>query len=188
MLEIGERAQVGQDVLVAALAGADGPGATRVVGAGLQAVVRPLAKAAANGVNGRQIEHVEAHLGDIGQALLHVLEGAVTARLVGGGAREHFIPRAEAGALAVHGDAQDALVGGAGAAVGVAGHHGFEGGIERGCHAAVALGHGLGLIEQPLAIGAADAPGGAPDQLRPFEQVATDILVGLDLLGEPLAP
>jgi hypothetical protein len=70
-----------QDRLVPALGRADGPGAAHVVGAGLERVVRPLALHAADGMDRREIQHVEAHFGNGGQARLHVAEGAVHAGL-----------------------------------------------------------------------------------------------------------
>ena len=63
---------------------ADAPGAAGIVGSGGERVVWALAEASADGMNRRQIKHIEAHLADIGQPFLDILEGAVTARLRGG--------------------------------------------------------------------------------------------------------
>ena len=52
-------------------------------------------------MDGREIEHVEAHVADIGQPADDVVEGAVTAGIVGGGARKQFVPGAEAGGAAL---------------------------------------------------------------------------------------
>ena len=53
------RGQVGH-AAGSALLGADGPGAPRIAGAGLHAVVRTLAVAATDRVDRRQVDHVEA--------------------------------------------------------------------------------------------------------------------------------
>src|SRR5262249_1637749 len=103
-LEVVEGAELGVDGLVAALLGADGPGAADVAGLGGDDVVLALAELAADGVDGRQVEDVEAQRGDVGQAGLDVLEGAVAARLRGAGAREQLVPGAVAGLLAIDDD------------------------------------------------------------------------------------
>ena len=96
------------------LPGSFGPGGERVV--------RPLAEGPADRVDRRQVEDVEAHAGDVGQALLHVAEGAVPAGLGGRRAGEELVPGAEPGPLAVHPDAEHAVERRAGRAVGVPGH------------------------------------------------------------------
>ncbi|MNQ87439.1 hypothetical protein D3C85_1026620 [compost metagenome] len=76
-------AQLRMDRLVAAFIAADGVRAAGVIGARLQRVVRALAKTAANRVDGREIQDVEAHVANHRQALVHVVEGAMTRGIVG---------------------------------------------------------------------------------------------------------
>ena len=68
--EVVERAELGQHVLVAAFGRADRPGAADVVGLGHERVVLALAVDAADRMDRRQVEHVEAHRRDVGQARL----------------------------------------------------------------------------------------------------------------------
>src|SRR5437879_2491906 len=77
--EVFQRAQLRVDRLVPALIGPDGPRAARLVGLCPDAVVRALAMRAADGVDGREVEDVEAHAGDVGQPVLDLAERAVTA-------------------------------------------------------------------------------------------------------------
>src|SRR4028119_2021365 len=74
-----ERAQLGVDGLVPSLLAADRPGAADVAGLGLEGVVVALAEGLSDRMDGGQIEHVEAHLGDVREARLGVAEGAVAA-------------------------------------------------------------------------------------------------------------
>ena len=153
VLEILERAEGGMDGLVAALLGADGPGAADVVGLRGGVVVAALAKAAADGVNGRQVEHVEAHFGDVGQAGFAVPEGAMRARLRGAGTREHFVPGAEAGLGAIDGDGEFRLEAGCQAAVRIAARDQGELLVEREF---LALGHGQIAGQSGSPIGESD--------------------------------
>src|SRR5450759_5079355 len=104
--EVLESTELWMHRFVSAFRRADRPGAAGVIRSGRRAVVAPLAEAAADGVDRRQIEDVEAHGGDVIQAFLDVPERAVQARLRRAGAREQLVPRAEAGARAVHHHAQ----------------------------------------------------------------------------------
>lgn len=72
-----EAAELRVHGVVAALLAADRVGAAGVSRAGLEAVVRPLAMRPADGMNRRKIQHIEAHPGDLGDACVHVGEGAV---------------------------------------------------------------------------------------------------------------
>ncbi|MCY1424218.1 hypothetical protein D9M71_399550 [compost metagenome] len=94
-------AQLRMDRLMAALVAADGIRATGVIGAGLQRIVRPLAKVAADGMDGREIQHIETHVADHRQAIVHVVEGAVAFGVVGDRTWEQFVPAGELGALAL---------------------------------------------------------------------------------------
>jgi len=74
---------------VAALGRADGPRAAGVAGLGDQRVVPALAVGRADRVDGRQVDHVEAHVGRGGQALGGADEAAL-------GPGEQLVPGAEA--------------------------------------------------------------------------------------------
>ena len=103
---VGDRAELGMDVGVAALVRPDRPRTARRIRAGVGHVVRALAERAADGMDRRQVQHVEAHAGDVRQAGDHVAQRAVATRIGRGGAREQLVPGREPGPLAVHHDAQ----------------------------------------------------------------------------------
>ncbi len=93
-LELGHRPEVGMHGVMAALLAADRPRAARVAGLGDERVVPPLAVRDADRVDGREVDHVEAELGELRQHVGHALEAAP-------GAREQLVPAAESRALAV---------------------------------------------------------------------------------------
>ena len=68
-VEVLERAEVGVDGVVAALGRPDRPRGADVVGARVEGVVAALAVDAADGVDRRQVDDVEAHVGHGGQPL-----------------------------------------------------------------------------------------------------------------------
>ena len=78
--EVVERAELRQDRGVAAFVGADRPRAADVVGLGDERVVAALALDPADRVDRREVQDVEAEPGDVRQARLDVLEGAVPPR------------------------------------------------------------------------------------------------------------
>ncbi len=94
------------DRLVSALGTADGPRATHVVGRRRQRVVLSLARGPADGVDGWQVDDVEAQLAGVRQPPLRVAKRPMALRISGGRAGEKFVPRAEHGALALCEDAQ----------------------------------------------------------------------------------
>ena len=108
---------------MAAFRRADGPRAADVVGAGGQRVVLALAVDPADGVNRREVQHIEAHGGDARQPGLAVLERAVLAGNRAARAREHLVPGAEPGAHVFRHHAQFLAVAQRQPAVGVAKHH-----------------------------------------------------------------
>ena len=126
LLEILERSQLRIDGLVSAFAGADRPGTANIFRQGFLGVVLSLAIHAADGVNRRKVENVEAHAGHVVQPLGAILQGSGAPGLRGAGTREHFVPGAEAGPLAIDDDRQFPAVGGGAAAVGVPDHQGFQ--------------------------------------------------------------
>jgi len=99
--EILDRSKLGVDRLVAAFGRADRPGTACVLRERDQRVVPALAVDAADGMDGRKVQHVEAHLRDIGQPRLAVAEGPVPRGLARRRAREHLVPGGEARPLAI---------------------------------------------------------------------------------------
>src|SRR5207249_8739662 len=97
-VEVRERAELGGDGVVAALLCADRPGAAGVALLRRQRVVAALAAAAANRVDRRQVDDVEAELGELRQHALDAREAAERAR-------EELVPGAEARQLAIDLDA-----------------------------------------------------------------------------------
>src|SRR3546814_17373893 len=83
MPEILARAQLRVNRFVTALLAPDGVRASRVVGASGEGVVRALAKAATDGVNRREVQHIEAHVLDHRQTRMHVIEGDMTLGILG---------------------------------------------------------------------------------------------------------
>lgn len=90
------------DRLVAALLAADRIRAAGVAGLGTQGIVAALAMGAADGVDRREIENVEAHRGDLRQAPDHVVEGTVACRVAAFRAREQLVPTGEARQRSLH--------------------------------------------------------------------------------------
>ncbi|MNY21662.1 hypothetical protein D3C86_1552240 [compost metagenome] len=90
--EILQRSQLGFDGIVPAAVRSDGVGAADIIGFGAQAVVAALAVALADGMDGRQVEHVEPHVAHVRQPGDDIVEGAVPAGLRGLGPREQFVP------------------------------------------------------------------------------------------------
>ena len=106
-VEVVEGAEVGVDRVVAAVGRADGVGAARVVGPGVQGVVAALARGRADRVDRGEVDDVEAHACDrleplrggaqragVPAAALLVVPGPL-------GPREDLVPRAEEGELAL---------------------------------------------------------------------------------------
>ena len=110
---------------MASLLGADRPRAAWLARLRAGRVVASFPVRLADGVDGRQVEDVEAHVRDVGQAVLEVAERAVHTRL-SRRARECLVPGAEPRALRLDHDLQLALVSGAERAVGVPVHEGVK--------------------------------------------------------------
>ena len=109
-VEIVERAELRMERVVAALRAADRIGAAGIVRPGRQRVVAALAVLPADRVDRREVEHVEAHALDVGQAPDHVVEGAVPVRIAALRAREQLVPGGELGGRPVDHDLELALV------------------------------------------------------------------------------
>src|SRR5262249_5360057 len=108
-VEVGERAQLWVDRIVAAGRGADSPRRARVARPGVQGVVAPLAGRGPDGVDGRQVDHVEAHAGDAlqparrgAQRAAHRLPAAHRVDLHALRAGEELVPGAVQRPLPVH--------------------------------------------------------------------------------------
>src|SRR5947207_8244225 len=110
VVEVLEGPELRVDGLVAAAVRADGPGAARVVWAGIQSVVGAFAEAPADRVNGGQVEDIEVHRRDVRKPRLDVLERPVPAGLGRAGAGEQLIPGAVTGPHPLDDDAQSAVV------------------------------------------------------------------------------
>src|SRR5207247_7578041 len=100
VIEVVERAEVGVDGGVTALEAADGPRAAGLAWLGGERVVAALAMRAADRMDRRQVDDVEAHGGRAVELRLRVLERAVPA-LRAAAARKELVPGGEARALAV---------------------------------------------------------------------------------------
>src|SRR3569833_1760586 len=134
-IEVRKRAARGVHGGVTAFIGADGPGTARIVRACDEAVVAAFALDAAARVDGRQIHHVEAHRGDIGQPLAAIAIRAVAAGRVAARAREHLVPRAESRAFALDLDLEFLVIVGRVRAVGIARDQQREFFVQRGLDA-----------------------------------------------------
>ncbi len=93
--------ELGVDGRVAAVGRADRPRAAGVLGAGVEAVVRPLAMGEADRVDRREVDDVEAHLGERRQPGRGGAQRAGVVRRSTLGAREELVPRRERAELAV---------------------------------------------------------------------------------------
>src|SRR5216683_3170380 len=194
--EVGQRAQLRMDRLVAALRAADGPRAADVVGRGGERVVLALAPGAPDGMDGRQVDHVEAQLLHVGQHAFRVRERAVATRLAARRAREQLVPGAEDGALPLGEDAQLPVGTGGHSAVRIS-RRGFgEARIERARQRPRRLPgeQRLLALAQPLCIECGRGPrrGGAlgrgAEKLGAFEQLGGHVAPRLHLARQLLRP
>ncbi|MCY1215630.1 hypothetical protein D9M72_274810 [compost metagenome] len=90
--EVFKGAELGMQRIVAAFLAADGVGAAVIARLGTQAVVAALAVGAADRVDRREVEHVEAHRANGGQPGDDIVEGAVAGLVVALRAREQLVP------------------------------------------------------------------------------------------------
>ncbi len=103
-VEVIERAELGMERVVAAVRAADRVRAAGIVGGRRQRVVAALAVLPADRVDRGEVEHVEPHALDVGQAADHVVEGAVAGGIAARRAREHLVPGGELGGRPVDRD------------------------------------------------------------------------------------
>src|SRR5918997_2991435 len=94
---------------VAAGLAPNGPRNPHVAGFGSERVVLALAVGLPDGVDRRQVNDVEAHVGDAGEVLGRGLEGPVRSAAAGG-AREELVPRPESSPLAIYGQLENGRV------------------------------------------------------------------------------
>ena len=101
----------------------------------LQRVVPALAKAAADRMDRREVQHVEPHGLDVRQQRGGLVECRAALRIRAGGARKHLVPRAEPRPFAFNRDAENPVVPRRAAAIGRRGHRIGQVGRQRRGHA-----------------------------------------------------
>ena len=142
---------------------------------------------AADGVDGREVEDVETHSGDVGQPVLDIAKGAVLA-LLAGRARKHLVPGAVSGAHRLDQHLGLASVGDRRRAVGVPLHQLGQVGSQRCGRGSLALAQLARVCEQLRRVGLRRPRRGGLDNPRGHLQLWGDVLAGLDALGELAAP
>src|SRR5215475_1901366 len=90
--KIVERPKLGMYGVVAALGGADGIWTARIAGFATQRIVAALEVDAADRMDGGQIQHIETHRRDVGQAVDTIVKGAVVAEHRRLTTRHHLVP------------------------------------------------------------------------------------------------
>jgi hypothetical protein len=177
---------------VPALGGTDRPRRARVFGAGYQGVVPPLAVAPANRVDRGQVDDVEPHGSDGGQALgrrREIARGPAVGLRVefrAFGTREEFVPGAASRAVPLH---QHRVGAGGGDQAAhrmllhCCQHRRLGTGLEAFLHRPVRIGHDRGSLPEHLGIGAGTAllAGGPGEQPDAFGQHQLHIHPGGDL-------
>jgi hypothetical protein len=169
---------------VATLVGTDGPWAAGVVGVGGEGVVATLAKRLADGMDGRQVDDVEAHLGDGGQPLHRSFEPAFRAG-------EQLVPRAGARPMPIDPQRMRALDGEVGA-IGYAcqqeGDVLVEAGVEPdGARAVLGAQPGRGGGEAVAGLGRS-VGGQSFDEEGALLQLGLDVVAGRHLDLDVVAP
>ena len=165
-------AELGRDGFVPAVGAADRPWAAGLAGLRRGRIVLALAELRADGVDGREVDDVEAEVVDPREAGGRVVERAVGAGGVGGGAGEELVPRAESGQLGVDADAEPAALDGALGGVAPAREldHGMgEGGV------GVAFLEPLRVLHQLLAVVGARGLGGAAEERGAVEEFGVEL-------------
>ncbi|MNS60425.1 hypothetical protein D3C72_934220 [compost metagenome] len=144
--EVVAAAQLRVNCLVAAFRAADGIRAARVAGLRREGIVAALAVLHADRMDGREVQHVEAHVADHRQALVHIIEGAVALGAVGDRAREQLVPTGELRGRAVDIDGEFTAAGQVAAVLGIA-HQAGGGGVEKQRHLVVGIQRGQALLQ-----------------------------------------
>ena len=184
--EVLQRPQFRVDGFVPALLAPDGVGAAGVAGGGGEGVVLTLAVGRADGVDGEQVDHIEAHPRYLRQPHLRLPESRAPARLRALRAVEHLVPGPVASRDPVHEDFQR-LVEGRGGTVRITVHQllHFLRAQER---QPLLVGSLVELLQQTVELLFGGAFGGFLDQLAAFEKLQLHALAGLDLLADLPAP
>ena len=110
VFEVLEGAQSRLHGIVAAFRRADRPGTPGIGGPCRKRVVPSLAEAAADRVDRRQVDHVEAHCRNVRQALRGLRKGRASSRVAPGRPREEFVPGAKSRPRPLDDDREDAVV------------------------------------------------------------------------------
>ena len=194
--EILEIAELRMDGVVAALGRTDGIGAAGIGGAGRQGVVATLAVGGADGVDRREIEDVEAHFLDVGQAVDDVVEGPVAIDIAGLGAWEELVPGGKARRRAIHPDRDVARIAREVGALAGDGQQRDRLGVLQQMILAVGVAlrlHGFQLLVQPrnsvlLRPGAPAGLAGRANQFASLGQFQIGQLAGIALLLRLVAP
>ena len=163
-------------------AASDRPRAADVAGLAGRGVVRPLAERVADRMDRRQVQDVEPHRRDVGQARLDVGEGAVAALLVAARAREQLVPGREARPLAIDGNGERSRQLDRELALGGAAHQGGQRRSERLLVERLERSLERGAIRSvgPFRSGLHEAPADL--------EVDRDVLARVEALGEITAP
>ncbi len=191
MLEILQGAEPGVDLLVAALGGADRPGASRVARRRFGAVVLSLAVGQADRVNRGEVDDVETHAGNLRQQLFALAEGAVAVPFRAAGAGEKFVPGAEQGFLPVDRDRQLFPVMGHHGRIVVDGHQFRQlllAGDRQGGGIVRRPAQAPGIILQTRPVVMAGAAGGCLDEFDTDQAVDGEKAAGLEFFLQVGAP
>ncbi len=186
--EVVAAAQLRVNRLVAAFRAADGIRAARVAGLCSEGVVAALAVLHADGMNGRKVQHVEAHVADHRQPLVHIIEGAVALGAVGDRAREQLVPAGELRCRAVDIDGEVAATGQVAAVLGVT-HQAGGGGVEKQRYLVVGIQRGQALLQglQLLAQGTAAQLDALAEHQSAFFQLQPHLDTGVVFLLQVVA-
>ena len=172
---------------VAARLRADRPRTAGIIRFRLQRVVPALAKAPADRMNRREIQHVEPHGPDVRQEGGCLVECRAALRIRAGGTRKHLVPRAETRAFAFNSDAENPVVPRRAASIGRSGHCIGQVGRQRRGHALADRSSRVAKqLHNPCERTA--SPSDAFDQASSLEQLARHILSSPNLRGEPMPP
>src|SRR5919106_4743111 len=90
-LEILKRPKLGVYRLVPAFLCPDGPGASGILGSGDEGVVFTLAIGSSNRMDRGQIDHIETHVGDVGEPVFQISEVAVPSWLISARPRKQLV-------------------------------------------------------------------------------------------------
>lgn len=189
--EIIHGAKVRMHGLVAALGAADGVGTAGVVRARDEGVVGPLAMHPPNGMNWQQVDDVEAHLFDGGEAGLAIGEGGAARRVASLRPRHDFVPGGEARGHSIHHHFHLAVVAHRPAAVRVTCHDlPQQGGVQKVETVAVVFRCGIVREQsrQPFSVCRVGAPQRRLDQRPALLQFDRDRLARLPLLRGVVPP